>query len=97
MAAPFFTAAQSPCAQAEAATSDRHRAWAFPPQPPIDVPLSPFFLLRAFYAAGRKITPSGISPVVAMRHSAMSSLRASATIIVLRVPLRPSAARVLNQ
>ena len=39
------------------------------------------------------MTPSGISPVVATRQSAMSSFRASATIIVLRVPLRPSAAR----
>ena len=52
--------------------------------------------LPSSYAAGRNITPSGISPVVAMRQSAMSSLRASATIIVLRVPLRPSAARVRN-
>ena len=34
------------------------------------------------------MTPSGFSPVVAMRQSAMSSFRASATIIVLRVPLR---------
>ena len=52
--------------------------------------------LPSSYAAGRNITPSGISPVFTMRHSAMSSLRASATIIVLRVPLRPSAARVRN-
>ena len=57
---------------------------------PEDVSLSPS------YAAGRNITPSGISPVFTMRHSATRSLRASATIIVLRVPLRPSAARVRN-
>ena len=47
-------------------------------------------------AAGRKTTPSGTSPVVTRRHSAMSSLRASATIIVLRVLPRPSAVRASN-
>jgi hypothetical protein len=40
-----------------------------------------------------KTTPSSISPVVTKRQSAMSSLRASATIIVLRVPARRSAVR----
>ncbi len=50
--------------------------------------------LRAVaHDAGRKTTPSGTSPVVTRRQSAMSSLRASATIIVLRVLLRPSAVR----
>jgi hypothetical protein len=43
--------------------------------------------------AGRKSTPCGTSPVVTRRHRAMSSLRASATTIVLRVLLRPSAVR----
>ena len=62
-----------------------------PPRTPRDVSLSLFC-----HAAGRNIMPSGISPVVAMRHSAMSSFRASATIIVLRVPRRPSAARARN-
>ena len=38
------------------------------------------------HAAGRRTTPSGVSPVVTKRHSAMSSLRANATIMVLRVP-----------
>src|SRR6476620_5651157 len=43
------------------------------------------------HAAGRSSTPSGTSPVVTKRHSAISSLRASATIIVvLRAPLGPS-------
>src|SRR5207245_2539614 len=43
------------------------------------------------HAAGRNSTPSGTSPVVTRRHSAISSLRASATIIVvLRAPLGPS-------
>ena len=48
---------------------------------------------EAFQPAGRKTTPSNVSPVVTKRQSAMSSLRASATIIVLRVPTRLSAVR----
>src|SRR5437763_12632677 len=40
-----------------------------------------------------KTTPSSVSPVVTKRQSAMSSLRARATIIVLRVPTRLSAVR----
>ena len=51
------------------------------------VPVSPF------HPAGRKTTPSSVSPVVTKRQSAMTSLRASATIIVLRVPIRLSAVR----
>jgi len=43
--------------------------------------------------AGRKTTPSIVSPVVTKRQRAMSSFRASATIIVLRVPARRSAVR----
>src|ERR1700748_523150 len=43
--------------------------------------------------AGRRMTPSNVSPVVTKRQSAMISLRASATIMVLRVPLRLSAVR----
>ena len=49
--------------------------------------------VKPFQPAGRKTTPSSVSPVVTKRQSAMSSLRASATIIVLRVPLRLSAVR----
>jgi hypothetical protein len=48
------------------------------------------------HAAGRKMTPTGTSPMVTSCHSAMSSLRASATIMVLRVVRRPSAVRTLN-
>src|SRR3954449_13006033 len=50
--------------------------------------------LSAFsrYAA-RKTTPAGTSPVVTMRHSAISSFLARATIRVLRVPPRASAVR----
>jgi hypothetical protein len=39
------------------------------------------------------MTPAGTSPVVTMRHSAISSFLASATIRVLRVPPRASAVR----
>ena len=46
--------------------------------------------------AGRRTTPCGISPVVTRCQSAMSSLRASATIIVLRVLPRPSTVRASN-
>ena len=49
--------------------------------------------VKPFQDAGRKTTPSSGSPVVTKRQSAMTSLRASATIIVLRVPLRLSAVR----
>src|SRR5438270_7180276 len=48
---------------------------------------------KCLQAAGRKTTPSSSSPVVTKRQSAMTSLRASATIIVLRVPIRLSAVR----
>ena len=43
--------------------------------------------------AARKTTPAGTSPVVTMRHSAISSFLASATIRVLRVLPRASAVR----
>ena len=52
--------------------------------------------LKGQEPAGRNLMPSVASPVVASRHSAMSSLRASATIMVLRVVLRPSAVRSRN-
>ena len=56
-------------------------------------PIGLFAHLVVHATAGRKEIPSGISPVVTMRHSAMSSLRASATIMVLRVPPRVCAVR----
>ena len=71
-------------------TSDRHRqplAWA----------AKAVILLSSFGAlaqdAGRKTTPCGTSPVATRRQRAMRSLRASATIIVLRVLPRPSDVR----
>src|SRR6187455_1071245 len=45
------------------------------------------------WIAGRSTTPFGSSPVVTSFHKATSSLRASATIIVLRVAPRASAVR----
>src|SRR5467141_152740 len=50
-------------------------------------------LFPGLQPAGRRMTPSNVSPVVTKRQSAMTSLRASATIIVLRVPRRLSAVR----
>jgi len=52
---------------------------------------------KPYQDAGRKTTPSIGSPVVTKRQSAMISLRASATIIVLRVPIRLSAVRARYQ
>ena len=51
------------------------------------VPVTPFQL------AGRKTTPSSVSPVVTKRQSAMSSLRASATILS---PVRVIAGAILE-
>src|SRR5215469_6428041 len=55
-------------------------------------PCLSFLVLESVaHGAGRNATPSVTSPVVTRRHSAMSNLRASATIIVvLRAPLGPS-------
>ena len=50
--------------------------------------------VKPFQDAGRKTTPSIGSLAVTKRQSAMTSLRASATIMVLRVPIRLSAVRV---
>ena len=52
--------------------------------------------LESRYTAGRRTKPCGISPVVTMRHRAMSSLRANATIMVLRILTPPSAVRARN-
>ena len=43
------------------------------------------FLCNSAHKAGRRTIPSGIAPSRVSRHRAISSLRASATIIVLRV------------
>jgi hypothetical protein len=73
------------------ATSDRHQqtlTWAAK----LVVLLSLSFRVVA-HDAGRRTTPCGTSPIVTRRQRAISSLRASATIIVLRVLPRPSAVR----
>jgi len=57
--------------------------------------LSRACLQAGHHAVGRRSRPAGASPVVASRQSAMRSLRASATIMVLRVPPRASAVRFL--
>lgn len=48
---------------------------------------------EAAVTAGLMRTPSGTSPVLDIRHKAIKSLRASATIIAMRVRPRPSAVR----
>jgi hypothetical protein len=77
------------------ATSDRHRQprWY---GPPMWLSCCCSYVPAIAHAAGRKMTPSGTSPVMTRRHSAMRSLRASATIIVLRVLPRPSVVRASN-
>src|SRR6202040_4233863 len=80
-----------PCQLPVPATSDRQSAVRAERQrePRIGKMLVP----EVFQPAGRRMTPSNVSPVVTKRQSAMSSLRANATIIVLRVPRRLSAVR----
>jgi hypothetical protein len=73
------------------ATSDRHRQTLAGAAKVIFLFVLSSLVLA--YDAGRKTTPCGISPVITRRQRAMSSLRASATIIVLRVLPRPSAVR----
>jgi hypothetical protein len=73
------------------ATSDRQFGSRHKGQPERRVGMG--MLFRSLQPAGRRMTPSNVSPVVTKRQSAMISLRASATIMVLRVPLRLSAVR----
>ena len=90
-AGPFFTAAQRPCS-----TAAHHHLGSLGKPATLSrrVPMVCSQVLP--YAAGRNETPCGIWPVVARRQSAMSSLRARATIMVLRAALRPSAVRAWN-
>jgi len=55
---------------------------------PAQAPNREKMLFPGALAAGRRMTPSKVSPVVTKRQSAIISLRAKATIIVLRVPRR---------
>ena len=91
-AGPFSPSASVPCPLPVPATSDRQSAVRAERQRERRIGKKMLFP-EAFQPAGRKMTPSNVSPVVTKRQSAMSSLRASATIIVLRVPARLSAVR----
>jgi hypothetical protein len=91
-AGPFSLSASVPCLSAVPATSDRQSAVRPERQRERRVGKE-MFVQEAVQRAGRKMTPSNVSPVVTKRQSAMSSLRARATIMVLRVPARLSAVR----
>src|ERR1700737_871190 len=78
-----------PCHVPVPATSDRQSAVRAKRQR--ERRIGKMLVPEVFQPAGRKMTPSNVSPVVTKRQSAMSSLRANATIIVLRVPRRLSA------
>ena len=73
------------------ATSDRQ--FGSPPKSQHEHRASKRMLFPGLQPAGRRMTPSNVSPVVTRRQSAMTSLHARATIMVLRVPIRPSAVR----
>jgi hypothetical protein len=91
-AGPFSPSASVPCQLPVPATSDRQSA--VRPERQRERRIAKKMLFpEAFQPAGRKMTPSNVSPVVTKRQSAISSLRAMATIIVLRVPARLSAVR----
>jgi hypothetical protein len=86
-AGPFFQSASVPCSN----TASRHLGSSIRQSPN-----GAEWYARSgkpLQDAGRKTTPSNVSPVVTKRQSAMISLRASATIMVLRVPIRLSAVR----
>ena len=90
-AGPFSPSASVPCLVPVPATSDRQSAAR--PERQRERRIGKMLVPEVFQPAGRRMTPSNVSPVVTKRQSAMSSLRASATIIVLRVPTRLSAVR----
>ena len=90
-AGPFSPSASMPCLRPVPATSDRQSAVRAERQR--ERRIGKMLVPEVFQPAGRRMTPSNVSPVVTKRQSAMSSLRASATIIVLRVPARLSAVR----
>ena len=89
MAGPSFSSAQRPCC-----SSGRHHLGSL--RDDLRVRRSSRNGKQRCHVGVRSTTPSGTSPTVTMRHRATSNLRASATIIVLRVPVRASAVRVRN-
>jgi hypothetical protein len=91
-AGPFSPSASVPCLLPVPATSDRQSA--VRPERERERRVGKEMLFpEAFQPAGRRMTPSNVSPVVTKRQRAISSLRARATIMVLRVPARLSAVR----
>src|SRR6202022_2135066 len=90
-AGPFSPSASGPCQLPVPPTSDRQSAVRAERQR--ERRIGKMLVPEVFQPAGRRMTPSTVSPVVTKRQSAMSSLRANATIIVLRVPGRLSAVR----
>jgi hypothetical protein len=85
---PILLSARKPCD-----TSGCHHLGPLPATQDVSVVSCRYPVWAARHVAGRKITPSSISPFVTKRHSAMSSFRASATIMVLRTWPRASAVR----
>src|SRR3954449_4436878 len=75
------------------ASGDRHLGSSSETDDILFVSLPDLVLSAPARHAARKPPPAGTSPVVTMRHSAISSFLASATIRVLRVPPGASAVR----
>ena len=89
---PILTTALEPCSYAGChhlgSSSAFHHAIAAERQNRMSIV---YRFQRVHAATGRVRTPSGITPVVTMRHMAMSSLHARATImVVLRVARGPA-------
>lgn len=76
------------------ATSDRQRQFVAITRTNAETIVSIAPRLQALYDAGRRTSPCDVSPVVTKRQSAISSLRASATIMVLRI--LPAVTRASN-
>jgi hypothetical protein len=81
---PFFSSAQRPCC-----SSGRHQLRSL--RGDLRVRRSLLNGKQRCHVGVRSTTPSGTSPRVTIRHRATSSLRASATIHCLTVPVRASA------
>src|SRR6516225_45710 len=81
---PFYNGGAKPCADAGAHHLGSSSAVRRRRQTSAETACDCYLLDLAHYGVGRRTTPSGSSPVVRNRHSAMSSLRASATIMILR-------------
>ena len=88
-AGPFSKTVLTPCH----ASGDRHLGSSAETGAILFARLRELVLSAFSFHAARKTTPAGTSPVVAIRHSAISSFLAKATIKVLRVPPRASAVR----